>query len=300
MTGDERSFAVGDRNENRRGPFEVVAINGPSMRIRWDDGLETETTIADQRRILGNMERELETSAARGKAAARVPDWFGSDFTGLKEADFSEDVTGTHWRSREQLGGAVTKGLAVTEPFNSWAPYNMPQIHWSSLRRYKAVHSLYQAKFFARAWPDHLLFGIYLERPDKASDPQEDWSRFLSWLECEDHVLWLNNTLAEHGATIANPFPEIQRTAFRGSIAPGAEGFVYSCPETTQALPLIQLAPFLADLRKDLWVNLVIGKRLSKLEAVAQGAGVAKTIYDFFNALMPVFSLDAAGAVPSP
>jgi len=286
---DAGLFTVGGRYENRRGPFEVLSIQGETMCIRWDDGLETSTSIPDQTRIMCNMERDLLAGTEGRTKRWKVPSWFGESFTGVGEGDFSEDVSGTHWRSRERLGGAVTKGLAVKEPFNSWAPYRRPQIHWSSLKRHAAVDSHYQAKFFARMWPQHLAFGLYVERPDDPTKEQADWQRFTQWLATMNNGEWLRALLEEHGAIIQQPYDNGKPRAFEGKLTPTKAGFDYAVDGETRLMPPTELGPFLASLRPDWWIDLVIEKRVEKAEAISQGPKVAKTIYDFLNVLMPVF-----------
>lgn len=174
-------FEVGERYENRKGPFEVISIVRESLRIRWDNGAEVTTTIEDQARILKNMEREMLPLPPKQGKKCRIPEWFGGSFQGLREEDFSGDVTGSHWRSREQFGGAVTRGVAVNEPFNSWAIYKRPEVHWTTVRRRceepqsatphdentpMDTPAKLQAKFCAKADQAQLIFGLYLERPD--------------------------------------------------------------------------------------------------------------------------------------
>ena len=138
----------------------MLSVDGDAMRIRWDTGEEASTSVALQAKILANMNRELNDAAARKRGA--VPNAFGEFFRGLQLADFADDVTGTHWRSREQLGGAVTKLLDVREPYNSWSIYGRPEIHWASVSRYRLHHPSLQAKFFAKANTVEILVGLYI------------------------------------------------------------------------------------------------------------------------------------------
>lgn len=51
-------FEVGDRYENMKGFYEVLSIDGNTMRIRWETGEEINTTMSMQRQIIMRMERE--------------------------------------------------------------------------------------------------------------------------------------------------------------------------------------------------------------------------------------------------
>jgi len=282
-------FEMGARYENRKGPFEVVRIEGDNMLIRWDDGQEVETTIGDQVRIKRNMERELQGPTPKGKRASKCPAWFGESFVGLKETDFKDDVTGSHWRSREQLGGAVAKALVGADPFISWATYKRPQVHWSTLMRSKAAHSIHRTKFFARVWQEDILIGLYLERPNVMNDPQQDWQHFIQWLKHEQNEDWFRGMLEEQGAILENPYFKSDNSLIEGKFVPAKNGFVYSVNGEDQPIPTGKLGMILGDLPSDRTINLVIGKRITKQECVAQGLGLANTMADFFNALMPVF-----------
>jgi len=49
-------FEVGQTYENRKGIYEVIAIDGDSMTIRWASGEEVITTVRLQQRIIEAMQ----------------------------------------------------------------------------------------------------------------------------------------------------------------------------------------------------------------------------------------------------
>ena len=53
-------FEVGEHYENRRGKYQVLAIDGDIMQIRWKSGGEITTTVTMQSRILNNIKYEIE------------------------------------------------------------------------------------------------------------------------------------------------------------------------------------------------------------------------------------------------
>ena len=281
-------FRAGERYENRRGLFEVISIDGDSMRLRWDTGEEASTSVALQAKILANMDRELADGAAQKRGA--VPRAFGEFFRGLQPADFAEDVTGTHWRSREQLGGAVTKLLDVREPYNSWSIYGRPEIHWASLTRYRLHHPSLQTKFFARANAAEILIGLYVERSNKESDNQDDWIKFGAWIAQPKNAVWLHETLRRSGSVITNPYSDWSDLSFYGTMTPMDGGYSWTRPGAPPVeFPLDQLAPVLTKLSTAHWLNLVLGRSIPKDAAVAESARIAATIADLFNALLPVY-----------
>lgn len=290
MSGPDEAptFYVGGRYENRAGLFEVVAIDGDSMRIRWDTGREVTTPIALQQKILANMEREVLEAAARKHR--NMPRFFGEFFRGLEERDFTEDVTGTHWRSREQLGGAVTRLLNVKSPFNSWSIYGRPEIHWATISRYASCHPSLQTKFFARANGEALLFGAYVERSDNPSDNQNDWRKFSQWLAQPKHSKWLHAALLRCRAVITNPYNDWSDLSFYGTMTPTETGYVWNKRGTENStLTAEQLPSVFADVSDQQWVNLVFGRMIPKAEAIHLKSGVAEEIATLFELLMPLY-----------
>lgn len=55
-------FEVGEKYENMKGMYEVVSIEGNTMRIRWESGEEILTTVSLQTQIIMRMKREEKDS----------------------------------------------------------------------------------------------------------------------------------------------------------------------------------------------------------------------------------------------
>jgi hypothetical protein len=104
---------VGSTYENEKGPFLVLAIQGEWMLIEWDDGEQLKTKVAFPQKVQQRM--EMEACQPKTGGSRNAPVWMGRSFTGLQPTDFPEDVAGTHWRSREQLGGAVARLIDASE-----------------------------------------------------------------------------------------------------------------------------------------------------------------------------------------
>ncbi len=300
MSNEAHPFQVGGKYENRKGPFEVLSIAGDAMRVRWDSGEEADTEISFQTKILRNMEREL-AAPTSGKARRSSPVWFGENFTGLRVEDFSNDVTGTHWRSREQLGGAVTRLLLSTEPFNSWSIYKRPEVHWASIARYQTEHSRLLAKFFARLRTDDVFYGLYIERSDDPTKNRDDWMKFCRWMEQPGYCRWLHETLRVTNAVLTQPYEAPKDRAFDGSVSATDEHFVHESGTKTRTIAIDDFPAFIAALPEDKWLNFVIAKQIPRDAAIAEGAHIASVLANFFNVLLPVYEnraptdLEAAG-----
>lgn len=280
-------FKVGSTYENEKGPFRVLAIQGEWMQIEWDDGEQLKTKIGFQEKIQERMERDARQQTT-GKTR-NAPVWMGRSFSGLQAGDFQEDVTGTHWRSREQLGGAVARLIDAREPMNSWAIYHRPEIHWAAISRYRSEQAWLEAKFFIRLDQESGSFGFYVERSDQPNDSKVDWLNFINWLGNDAHVIWLHRTMQNRGLRIADPYLELNM-AFCRTIDPDRNNWRVTFPDgRTEEIALAGLSGYLEKITETSWLNLIIGHRVIAEELVSQGAGVASTIAACFNDLLPIY-----------
>ena len=67
----ETNFEVGKKYKNRKGTFEVLAIDGEVMHISWKNGKDVATTVKLQSRVLENIRREIEDLALLKVASPR-------------------------------------------------------------------------------------------------------------------------------------------------------------------------------------------------------------------------------------
>ena len=189
-------FQVGEAYENEKGSFKVLEIDGERMVIRWESGETAETDVEFQTRI---QLRRLHEQQERERVVRPEPNirkktarGLGGRFQGLSESDFKADVNGTHWRSREQLGGAVTRLLPVDlYRFNSWAPYRWPMIHWADERHRDPQNPSLQAKFLVKVGTESMLYGFYIERKPPDEGGAVEFGNFMSWLRSGTNHGWL-------------------------------------------------------------------------------------------------------------
>lgn len=280
-------FTVGETYENEKGSFKVLVIKGESMLIEWDSGERITTSIALQEKILTRMEKEANAPAGQNGTAS--PEWMGRTFNGLLVEDFKDGVEGTHWRSREHLGGAVTRQLASPMPFNSWSIYRRPEIHWAAIGRYRAGHPSLQSKFFVRLQPESGLYGYYIERSNDRKESRADWLNFLNWLAVTSHIDWLHHLLQRTGMWIFDPYPEWEG-AFARSIRPTKAGWLAEGPGSkSETIALAALSAYLEAVDEGEWLNLLIGRQRPSKELVSAGLNVALEIAADFNELLPLY-----------
>jgi hypothetical protein len=284
----QHRFVQGHSYENRKGTFKVLAIDGHRMKIQFDTGEQAETTTEDQERILRNMEREHlhALDPVTKSVKTTIPKWLGSQFIGLSVSDFNEDVTGTHWRCREQLGGAVTARIKSEEKFNSWAVYGRPEVQWSDIHRRNNHAPWLHSKFLVRLDSEHLYFGYLNERPPKSDPPRAAWDDFMKWLSVPSHVLFLFACMKKNRLNITDPYGE----SLLGVISPDGDNFVHRDRNNeVSVIELEELHVYLDALSPDLFVNVLLGSSLDKETVIAKGQGIARQIADQFNLLLPVY-----------
>jgi hypothetical protein len=291
----EINFKVGERYENRKGQFEVLSINGDQMEIRWEDGESIWTEVSFQKRVIQNMAFERAQakakaeagSAAAAKRASRKRAG-GGRFHGFLETDFSHSVSGTHWRSRAQLGGAVTQRLDPGDfRINSWPVYRMARVHWVDETHRENADDALQAKFFTATAPDGIRYGFFIERPAATDDStQPDWDAFLEWLDVPENEQWVRETAVAEGLTLYDHNDDEKGgSAFPGEIQPAENGWRHE----GHAGEIPRLSEFLDGLPPRKPASLMIARHVEKADAMARGADIANDIAGLFEILMPLY-----------
>ena len=87
-------FEVGQQYENRKGVYEILAIDGDSMRIRWQTGEEVVTTVTLQHQIIERMQRKPEEQppvngeVSPAKRKPKTPATYSRKSKGFSASDF--------------------------------------------------------------------------------------------------------------------------------------------------------------------------------------------------------------------
>lgn len=203
----QHPFFEGAHYENMKGTYEVLALAGSTMRIRWENGEESETDVELQDRILNRFEREVRFAGVRPASFQDEPEiQLDRPFRGLLPADFTLDITKTTWRSRTGgLGGAVMREFAAGELcFGFWVPFRQPTIVWTDVTQKAKNAEQVRAGFFCRLEEARACCGFFLHRPGETGDGGH-WDRFLDWLGVAGHEEWLLALAKEHGLAVSDP-----------------------------------------------------------------------------------------------
>jgi len=284
-------FKIGQEHENMKGVYKVLAIDRDAMCIRWESGEEVTTTVALQSRIIERMHQERALIRAKKGRKRKQPQplEYASEFEGLKEDDFSEDVAGATWRHYDSLGGAVAVRLN-SDKFDiaSWPRYGLSAIHWDDLNHRRHDDFRLQTKFFARLDENCLYFGLDIERSNQGKDAQDDWNAFIAWLRDAKNDAWLNKVVYEHDLSI---YDMKEEGSFTGTIM--SAGGKWRLFNEGQEQGIESLADFLDDLTDTTWVDLQIAKIVEKDEVVTHGVEIADDIARMFEMLMPLYEASA-------
>lgn len=287
---EEIKFEVGEKYENMKGTFEVVAIRRDSMDIRWEDGEEISTSIDLQKRIIERMqfEKDLEITevAQKAKKAKALTAKEGKHFNGLEEADFSSSVSKTTWRGRGQLGGAVAQRLKNKQyKFNSWAVLRKPEVAWLDVIRQKQDDMKLQAKFYARVEDDGFFFGVNIPAPDPSGTEKSDWHALMEWLDRPENDSWLNKQCQSHGLYLF----DLGKQGFSGKVEAKKEKWGIGGPGKKDA-PVESLCAFLTTAGKSGPVDLRIEKQMGKDAVIEKRQTIASDMATLFETLMPVYA----------
>jgi hypothetical protein len=292
---DQLHFEVGEKYENMKGVFEVIAIHRDSMEIRWENGEEISTPIALQQRIIERMqhEKELEQTEA-GKKAKKTKarsSRSATPFAGLEDGDFATSVAKTVWRGRGQLGGAVARQMKHSSfKFNSWAVLSQPEVHWLDVKRQKQDTLPSQAKFYVLIGQASLGFGLTLPQTEASPSTAGDWQRLLGWIEQPQNDGWFKDLCTSEGLYLY----DTNSQGVAGTIEAREQGWIHRKPDGQES-DIRSLAAFLAAIDSRAPMDLRIEKRMKKSVAIDKGAQIAAELADLFTTLMPLYRAAAMG-----
>jgi hypothetical protein len=278
-------FVVDEKYENEKGVFTVLSIQKNEMVIRWESGEEMRTDIELQRNIQSRrrweeVQLDKDTKAAKNKRKAGAKK---TVFEGLKESDFKNTASGTKWRGRNQLGGAVTNKLVESKfAMNSWAFANKPEMHWLDAAHHKRQSGDSRARFFVRLDPAALHIGFSIGKPLEADGATKNWDNFLRWLKLDENAAVVHSVALAEDLTIA----EINESG-DNPIKPEKEG--WQAGDGGEKHAVGDLADLIEKIAGGDGGMVEIGKRMDKKEAVACGEDIAAQIAKLFSKLMPLY-----------
>ncbi len=290
---EEIKFKIGERYENMKGIFEVVAIGRSSMDIRWEDGEQISTPIDLQRRIIERMRFEkqqaVEMAIQKEKKAKASASKKAKAFSGLADSDFSSTISKTTWRGRGQLGGAVAKQFKTKAfTFNSWAVLRKPEVNWIDIQRQKQADLKFQTKFHARTADNHLFYGLLVPAPDSSSAEKSDWQSLMTWLEKPENDAWLAKQVRSYDLSLR----DLSGQGFSGALVLEDDQWVNRTVDQ-KAGSVVTLQPFLVNAGQSGDMDLRIEKQIDKSAVIEKKQSIAGDLVSLFAGLLPVYAASA-------
>ncbi len=282
-------FNVDETYENEKGVFRVVSIHRDQMVIRWEDGEETRTDIALQRRIAERRQWEEHKRLADMNAAQKAKRKSASKpqkaaFAGLAETDFKTSCYRTTWRSRNQLGGAVTRKIKTNQfNFNSWAFGSQPEMHVQDIRHHDVTSPADQSRFFVRIDDQYLYYGFCVTRPENRDGYPTCWSTLLEWLRRKE------NEQAVYTLAINHHLRACDRAHPTTCIKAAPEDGGWYFEDSGQPLPEVSLSAYVDSESPSAPGDTELFAALKKDDAVARGRDIASPIAQLFADLLPLY-----------
>jgi hypothetical protein len=291
-------FQVGETYVNEKGEYEVISIEGPTMKIQWTDGSTWEGSVALQARILEriDMEREVRTTRrqrAQRRAASRA-DSRGRSFSGLVDNDFQDGITDTAWRRRESLGGLVARRLAeaTSKEFQSYPVSRDPAVHIGSPSHYQQKNRQRQPRFVVELNETRAMVGFSIEKRDGTMDESWHWPDFLTALEGDPETCTrIGSAMIELGLDWRIWLPPAEGVQVRVGLA--GDSLIWA-PQVEGEPAELTWQGFLQRLREiadDQACELYLAADLPKDEALSAGEGAADRIAEVLGALVPLYEV---------
>jgi len=291
---NEIEFEVGQTYENVKGVYEVLSVEDDMMTIQWETGEQTSTSVDLQTRIIERiqLEKEIQEEKKAGKARRKGPkvstSKMGEQFFGFAESDFKVTISGTKWRNRNCLGGAVTKRLApVKLQINSWAVARKTAIHWQDINHHRVADSATQTKFFARIDETGLCYGFNIERGKQPDQDASDWNAWVAWLKEENNDAFLNKIVSEQHLRVDH---QSGKSAIEQIDAHDGK---WNIKKQSDSEEIASLADFFDKIPENAKTDFQIYQKAAKTEVLAQGEKIADAVSALFDLLMPLYEASA-------
>lgn len=274
-------FQVDEQYENEKGVFTVVSIHRNEMVIRWESGEEIRTNIELQRNIQARrqweeMNRQAKESK-KNRASGKQEGFFG-----FLPGDFKNSASGTNWRGRTQLGGAIATLMPRERfAFNSWAFAQKPELHWQDTKHHRKTGAN-GARFFARLTPTDLIYGFCIQYSNGSNGDVMDWRHFSDWVDQGESHQMLLSMADEHGLRIYD-----RNRPVSGIFTPSENGWHVEDGSKGQSLNLVEIVELLSVHDEALFE---VTQSVDKVDAVARGKEIVKDISTLFTQLLPLYA----------
>jgi hypothetical protein len=217
-------------------------------------------------------------------------------FSGFKPEDF-DNLAGSTWRSRDTLGGLLSRQLG--RPYQSWGVARRLELHIARKLHYDFYNPWPFAKLFVSSY-DRLAFGFYVETPASTADNLQEfghWRRFRDRLQSNKAMREaLVTAMRRHDLMITDYYRQETGGAL-GSIFAYQDGVLRqrqpSSPDWHN-VEVDSLIKNVARLPEDQWVDLHVFKTIDQTAAIEMGDEVVYVILRVLRDLVPIYEMTIA------
>ena len=218
-------------------------------------------------------------------------------FVGFSPEDF-EELAGSTWRSRSNLGGLLAKTLRTTlkRPYKSWGVKRRLELHIANENHYSFDDPFPFPKLFVYS-KGSLAFGFYIEAP---LDPtREDLSKYVYWrafrrrLQNDQSLSQeLIKTMDTHQLTLADYYRGSEGV-LRGifTVRDGSINFESATASNVDGMSKDEFIHRITEPDTTEWMDLHIFKEMDRETALERKGEVATPILSVLKDLAPIYEI---------
>lgn len=308
-------FEVGKTYRNRVSEYEVQAIEGDKMTIRYASGgtlvtrasiqariwenihFEEQMAREDERRRLAREARlEARKRAARAKKAAAAP-----KFAGFQEIDFEPKKRGIAWSTRQEAGKflAYTLSQKMGVAFGSWIVPRRSEVHVALKAGYDKGEGEKNAAFFVKVDETGVTYGFRVGNPDGKVKAGWPWSALLEALLEDDTMRRAIRATMKNHELVLDVYAMDVSYGRAGQLLWQQRGFLWEVKtadqDLSQKMNWNQLVEQLKSLSDGKRCNVYLCKKMPAEDALKSGAEAPVRILEIFDALLPVYDACVSG-----
>lgn len=301
-------FEVGKLYRNRIGEYEVLAVEGNWMKIRYTTGETLESPIAPLLRIWENiqLEEQLSREEERMRLAReerqksrrqskRRRSRSRPKFDGFEEVNFEAKKRGIAWKNRASLGKVLAHemGRRAKGDFGYWIVPRKSRVQVARQDFFERETRELWPAFFVAADPQGAAYGLRVGKPDGEVKEEWTWSVFIQALADNDEVfrtLW--SVMKEHELSL-DVYAMTVSYGLVGHIVVHGQDFLYEQKtedqEITREMNRTELVEYLRTVSPEKRCDLFVRKQLPAADALKAGSGIVSQIASELAAVIPLY-----------
>jgi hypothetical protein len=294
---------------NRVGEYEVKAIEGDQITIKYVGGSTVTTSVSILARIWENVQFEDQMArdeerrqlakearlAARRRSARAKREKAKPTFGGFEESDFEAKKRGIAWASRKELGAALAYELSqrMKSDFAYWIVPRKSEVHVARKERFDADNRDNNAAFFIAVNEEGVSLGLHVSKAGGKVKPGWPWPTLLeAFVDSDKTRRAVRAAMKAHDMSLDVYAMDVAYGQV-GQILYQDRGFLYqhetADQEMTQRMDWKALVDYLQSVAPGKRCALYLRKRLLAGDALGAGVELTGQFADLFQALVPVY-----------